>query len=207
MVPPGGDLLEHVKWSAVQIARWCWGAAHTRTVCAKPEGLKPNDAECEQQAKVSTSAYAEGIDCELAVAAAFLHDIGKGGDCAWECMKKSEKPAANAQEKAYNQGRFSQNHSRHDDGDGDGDGDEAAGDDDADEAGVGDDNGGFFEGVGTCFESAYSPLKYDKTGAEWRHPEFGADMLNGSRKVYTKHSPGMLGLGVLGSPSTCSLPD
>jgi hypothetical protein len=144
-LPPqahSGDLLEHVKWSALQLARWCW------------EGDKLHSKQ--------TSAWSEGIDCDLAVAASFLHDVGKGGDCSFECIDNVQTPPTIETEAEMGPGMP-----------------KPPSPTDAEET----------ESGQSCFASAYGSLKYANTGQEWKHPILGAEMMQGKPigpQFYTK---------------------
>merc|ERR1712107_929144 len=55
-----GDLLEHSKWAALQMAIW----------------FKNGDI------------WTQHLRPTLAILVGFLHDIGKGGDCSFSCMRR-----------------------------------------------------------------------------------------------------------------------
>lgn len=58
-----GDLLEHSKWTAMQAAVWIH----------------------------SKDAWVEGVDPRMVIMASFLHDLGKAGDCAFNCVKRDKE--------------------------------------------------------------------------------------------------------------------
>jgi hypothetical protein len=63
----GGDVLEHSQWTELQVRIW----------------IRDNNALYKA---INNKAEYE----KIVIAAAFLHDIGKGGDCIKSCMKNKE---------------------------------------------------------------------------------------------------------------------